>query len=241
MKLCLGECMSAESLIKRFEEAVKKEPPIHFRSLLVAAINAIPAVGGTLASLFDDYIPSSRQERILSFIRDISIEIEHLKYQLDMDKIQTDSFAYIFEKSLMSIGLDYQKDKMEAYKSIILNSLMPNTESAEIREYFFNIVDSLTPIHIRILKAIKCPQESRYFQTVKSDSTITIEEDRIFLFQLEPYPEELIGSAWKDLHSKGLVKETKSTIESSGGERTAVKGELTEFGRNFINFITMPT
>ncbi len=232
--------MDTESLVKRFEEAVRNEPHSHFRSLLVAVINAIPYVGGTLGSLLDDYIPNSKQERILSFIKDISVETEKLKNRLELGKIETDSFAYIFEKSLRSVGLDYQKDKVEAYKSIILNSLLPNAKSDEIREYFLNLVDSLTPIHIRVLKAVKKPQEFHDNSIDKSDSTVTIEEDQIFHFPLEPYSNELVMSAWRDLYSKGLVKQSKTIAGDGTYEKTIIKGELTEFGHDFINFITMP-
>jgi len=49
---------------------LSKTPALdHVRNLVVAGLNAIPCVGGTLASLFDSYIPKQKEKRLVAFVK----------------------------------------------------------------------------------------------------------------------------------------------------------------------------
>ena len=50
--------MDRENIGRHFSEAIQKEPKNHLRSFFVAALNAIPCVGGSMAALFEDPLPA---------------------------------------------------------------------------------------------------------------------------------------------------------------------------------------
>ncbi|MBC2710546.1 MAG: hypothetical protein HGJ94_05980 [Desulfosarcina sp.] len=233
-----GIIMVNESIVKKYEEAIQNKPEDHFRSVFVAALN--PILGGSLASLFDDYIPDSRQKRLEQFIGALTVETERLKDKLNLEIIKTDSFAFLFESVIRAVGSNYQTEKLEAYRSILVNSLKPRSQSEELKEYYLNLLESLTPVHIRVLKAVKQPQEFSCSTKSNAAGIYAVVDEPMFHFPMEPYSKELIMCTWKELHSKGLVKELKIISENGTYESTTVKGQLTEFGQNFINFITTP-
>ena len=114
----VDKMMDKESLPREFELAVKKEGKDHLRAITKAALNL---VGGTFASLFDDYIPNARQKRIEMFIKELAKEAEDIKHKLRLEYVRTDTFAYLFEKTLRSVASNYDSIKLQAYRAILLN------------------------------------------------------------------------------------------------------------------------
>lgn len=125
------------------------------RNSVIAAIAGIPFVGGTMASLAEDFIPSQKEKKLIAFIAMVSQDVEDIKDKINFYKINTDEFAFVFEKTLKGVIDNWQKEKIDCYRAIFVNALTNNNDiSDEEQELFIQMLDSLTVRHIKIMAFI---------------------------------------------------------------------------------------
>lgn len=207
------------------------------RNSVIAAISAIPLVGGPLASLAEDFIPSQKEKRLLAFIEQLSQEITAIKDSITADVVNTDGFAFIFEKTLKGVLDNWQQDKIDCYKAIFLNALTGKDDlTDEEQELFIQLLDSLTVRHIKIMAFI-------YQQNLGITPPKVLElrpPTGQFLEVLQrQYPEYDKDSAYyimQDLRNKGLVNERGEIADDS---MSGSSNQLSVMGKKFVSFITL--
>ncbi len=128
------------------------------RSLFINYLGVIPVLGPALSSLFNEYIPERRQERLYKFLDDFLTELKNLEEsnvtKIDVDYLYSEEFGYIFEETLMLVTKAYQKEKIIAFKNILINSLIDKNVNQDIKEIYLHLVDELTDFDIFILRKI---------------------------------------------------------------------------------------
>jgi len=214
-----------KSMTKLLKQAdLKKIPPLdHAINAIMAAVSAIRIIGGPLASLINSYIPRQKEKRLLNFIGSLSSEVDKIKDKIRIDLIDKDEFAYIFEKTFKGVLENYQEEKIECYKAILINSLIDKDSlSGEEKEVYLNILNNLTERHIRILAIIKKCHRGDLFEKITEINTRYKKEDILYIMD--------------DLRSKGLVPE-KSMAYSP--DLTANFNQLSKMGEMFIRFISL--
>ena len=77
--------------------------------------------------------------------------------QVDAEYIRTDDFAFMFEKCFRGAAENPQEEKITAFRGILVNSALRKDYSEEEKEYFVNLVNSLSALHIRILRFLHTP------------------------------------------------------------------------------------
>lgn len=195
----------------------------HVRNLLVAGLNAIPCVGGTLASLFDSYIPKQKEKRLVSFVEELSVEIDKVKDQIKENVIHTDNFAFIFERTFRGAIENYQKEKIDLYKAIFINSLTDKLNlNDEEKEIFLNLANDLTVRHIKIMAILRNNNSGGLTQVVKTS--------------FPDYNQESIFYIMDDLRNKGLVHQKGALYDDSLFNNF---NQLSEMGKRFVEFITL--
>ena len=75
-----------------------------------------------LSTLISEFIPNRRFLRLEKFTQELAEDLNELDEKIDTEFITTDEFAFIFEQCYKAASENYQKDKLDAFKSIILNS-----------------------------------------------------------------------------------------------------------------------
>ncbi len=195
----------------------------HVKNLIVAGLNAIPCIGGTLASLFDSYIPKQKEKRLLAFVEGLSTEIDKVKNQIKEDVINTDTFAFIFERTFRGAIENYQREKIDLYKAIFINSLIDKLSlKDEEKEIFLNLANDLTVRHIKIMNVLKNNNSGDLIQVVKTS--------------FPDYDQESIFYVMDDLRNKGLVY-AKGTVYD--GSLSNNFNQLSEMGKRFVKFVTL--
>ena len=128
------------------------------RDLFINYVGVIPVLGPALSSLFSEYIPERRQNRLYEFLDDFLTELKDLKEdnaaKIDMNYLYSEEFGYIFEETLQLVTKAYQKEKIKAFKNILINSLIDKEVNQDIKEIYLHLVDELTDFDIFILKKI---------------------------------------------------------------------------------------
>lgn len=143
---------------KKIEELKKSNIQDRVRSLFLNYVGSIPQIGPALATLFGEYIPERRQERLYKFLDDFLRELEKLKKnnaeKIDIEYLYSEEFGYIFEETLQLVTKAYQKEKILAFKNILINSLLDREINQDIKEIYLHLVDELTDFDIFALKKI---------------------------------------------------------------------------------------
>ncbi len=212
----------------------------HILNIFKAGLASAPFCGG-IASLISDYIPSSKFERLERFSAQVADDLNRLSERVRDDYLRTDEFAYMFENCLKGASANYQQEKLDSFRGLLVNSAIRTDISGDEREYFLKLVDTLTVLHIKILRFMFNPHDycratgipiGRITGGFEHFSTVAIPNVNI----------EVIKSAFDDLYHNGLITNDKSIF----GTMTHAQGldllenRVTDFGKRFISYCMTP-
>ncbi|MFC1975477.1 hypothetical protein ACFLXQ_03650 [Chloroflexota bacterium] len=239
----------------RLEALDKKFPEEHLIANIKVLTNLIPCVGGSLATWIDEYYPNRQLERIVRFIEDLTQRTQRLERQIKAERAQNDEFGHLYVETLQAVWRDYQQEKIEAYRAILLNGLVMDNFLFDEGEFFLSLVRELSIYHIQMIRVLSNPNNSLPpdWQFLTTDPTEVSVQDTLYRVFTDA-PDGFIDSIWVGLGSRGMVYEasyeqrTKYSHQSLPGTKIDVTENvleklpqaLTPFGRRFVQFITEP-
>jgi hypothetical protein len=189
-----------------------------------------------------DYIPTRRQQRLEEFAERLAADFARLQDRVREETILTDQFAFLFERCFRGAAENYQAEKLEAFRGILVNAATGADVPRDEQEYFLGLVTTLSALHIRILSFMAAPQ--RYLEA----RGIPAEQIRGGFSQFFPVAIpgaqlEVIKGAFGDLYQAGLINTDKSIFSTmtSGQGLSLLADRVSPFGRRFIAFCTVPT
>lgn len=226
--------------IKKFEEKLKDSKyPEHIINGFKAILSTVPFTGG-IASLISDYIPSQRELRLEEFVESVANDMATFKEDVNEKYIQTDEFAFIFEKCFKGAVENYQKEKIIAFKAILINSLINFETTQTEKEYYLNLVDNLSLLHIQVLTFMASPHEYLDFNGLE-ESVVSGDFSDFFPRVIPNANIEIIKLSFKDLYNYGFLNTDSgifnSMTSSSGWD--LLSDRVTKNGRKFIEFISL--
>ncbi|MBE3143881.1 MAG: hypothetical protein IMZ61_08155 [Planctomycetes bacterium] len=231
-----------ESAVARWDCLRREGPSIteHILNIIKAGLNAAPFTGA-IASLMSDYIPSSRARRLEDFARSIADDLDRLRTHVHEDYLLTDDFAFFFEKCFRGVAENPQADKIEIFRGILINAAIRTDIGEEEKEYFLNLANSLSVLHIRILKFMAAPE--RYLgEAGIPESSIQGGFSQFFPKAVSGVQLQVIRSAFGEMFRYGLIN-TDQTIfgtMTAGQGLELLRGRVSELGARFINFCMVP-
>jgi hypothetical protein len=205
-----------------------------------ATLATAPFCGG-IASLISDYIPSARFKRLEEFAQKIADDLLELADRVNESYIQTDDFAFIFEKSFRGVAENPQAEKINAFRGILINSAVRDDYSEEEKEYFVTLVNTFSALHIRILRFMAYPKQ--YLRdTGISENQVTGGFSNFFPVAIPGVSSSVIESAFGDLHQYGLINTDKTIFHTmTAGQGLDLLGNrVSDFGNRFIQFCISP-
>jgi hypothetical protein len=96
----------------------------HALIVVKAALNAVPVVGGSIASLIGDYIPLSTQRSIERSGELLAKRLADLEGRIDSDAVDKDEFSELFKSCYLTIVRTSQEVKLRAAAAILANLLL---------------------------------------------------------------------------------------------------------------------
>lgn len=228
------------SLVEKMKKVVNSNPGEHILNILKAGLATAPLCGG-IASLMSDYIPSSKMRRLEAFAEQLATDLNKLKGRVNQSKILSDEFAFIFEKCFRGVAENYQVEKLESFRGILLNTAIGTSLSEDEKEYFLNLVTNLSVLHIRILKFMSKPLLYLSDHGI-SQNSIQGGFSNFFPIAIPNVDIEVIKSAFGDLHQYGFINTDKSifsTMTSAQGLQL-LGNRVTEVGKRLVDFCTQP-
>ncbi len=228
------------SLPEQLKKVASSRSAEHILNVLKAGLATTPFCGG-IASLISDYIPSGKQRRLEEFAKQIANDLTELQDRVDEAQILSDQFAFLFEKCFRGVAENYQFEKLDAFRGILLNAALGTDLSEEEEEYFLNLVNTLSVLHIRILRFMTDPPTYLKVNDIPPESIQGGFSD-FFPVAIPGIDLEVIKSAFDDLYQYGLINTDKhifATMTSAQG-LSLLGNRVTEMGRKFIEFCTRP-
>lgn len=212
----------------------------HLTNIIKAGLATAPFCGG-LASLMTDYIPSARQARLEAFASTLAPDLERLQKHVDEETIKTDEFAFILEKCFRGAAENYQKEKPEAFRGMLVNTAIGFIATSDEKEFFIRLVGSLSALHMRILRFMVDPHG--YL------AAVGIPPERIrggfsdfFPVAIPGVHIDVLKSAFSDLYQLGFINTDKSifSIMTAGQGLALLVGRVTPLGVRLIQFCSVP-
>src|SRR5258707_8620610 len=168
-------------------------------SALKAGVGLIPFVGNSLAETVGLVGQRVIDRRQTAFYERVIHALEAVWTQL-ADVVEfKESFWTTFLHSLEIARRTHQEEKIEALKNAVLNAAKPTAPDDNMQHIFLNMVDDLTPLHMRLLAFLALPQEFGLGF-----------EDYLALHALNPNSPH---SAWEAIETKVAPSTNRDLIE----------------------------
>lgn len=203
------------------------------KNVSIAAASTIPLVGGPLSVLLDKYLPDFVEDRRQQLWIDLSQMIERLEAEGEKPDIQSQNFLSVFVKCFRLATEEYEAEKIEAFRNIIVNSSLPNSSEFDETTLFMNWVREFTVDQIRVLKAIKYNDEIAY------DSS---SPDLYYILKshFPDVPKDYLIMCAQELVGKNIVVYGKGHRVRELENKNNKTWFLSNMGERFVNYIESP-
>ncbi len=206
-------------------------------TVVKAGLSAIPIAGGPAAELFSTIIVPPLSKRRDEWIESIVKGLQALEEKVDSFKIEDLSQNAMFITTVMHASQaairNHQREKLEALRNAVLNAALANAPEEDVQLMFLDLVDTLTPWHLRILQfygGIRIAPRNKLTEVLEKTFP-TLKGKRDFYEQIV-----------KDLSVRGLmlICESSLGVPPTGEPVTSFEARRTPLGNHFIDFITSP-
>ena len=127
-------------------------------TIIKAGISLVPGVGGAIASLIGDYVPTATQKSIEMAFGLLEERLTDLEGRIDVDNVNKDEFAELFKSCYLSIVRTHQKEKLNAAVSLIVNILLKEGDQDKLSyrelDHYSRCIDNLSIGTVEVLGGI---------------------------------------------------------------------------------------
>lgn len=131
------------------------KPSDHALIAIKAALNAVPMVGGSIASLIGDYVPLSTQRSIEQATELLQKKLISLEGRIDADAVNKDEFSELFKSCYLVVVRTTQESKLRAVSAILANLLLKPGDAEKLSyaelDHFVRCLDGLSVGAITVL------------------------------------------------------------------------------------------
>lgn len=215
------------------------------REVARAVVSLVPAAGGPLQVLFENFFTSPierRKEVWLQQLADIVKEVESRVAGLTPEKLtQNETFVTVAMQASQIALRNHQQAKLDALRSAVLNAALPNAPLEDEQMIFLRLIDQLTPWHLRVLSVLDEPVRWMERHGVANLGWPTGGTSAV----LEHCLPDLRGQRdtydpiVRDLQSEGVLDQGQFLHVTMTGNGM-VASRTTERGKRFVRFITSP-
>ncbi|MGD0886271.1 MAG: hypothetical protein ABSA46_15615 [Thermodesulfovibrionales bacterium] len=201
-------------------------------ALAKAGLSAIPVVGGPAVELFQYVVQPPIEKRRQAWMVQVGEKLQELEAQgLRLEDLQENEqfVTAVMHASQLALRT-HQSSKLAALRNAIVNVAKGQAPDEALQHLFLDYVDSLTELHLRILKVFHAPSPPPGMSIGGLSNVI---EHNI--------PElrgrrELYDQLWKDIYSRGLVNTDGLHVTMSGNG--LIQKRTTDLGDTFLRFIS---
>ena len=209
----------------------KKSTGDYAHTIAKAGLSSIPIIGGPAVEIFQNVIQPPLEKRRVEWMRQVGEGLKSLEKQVKkLEDLQHNEefISAVMHASQLAIRT-HKKEKLDALRNAVINIAKGQGPEEAIQHIYLDFVDSLTELHLRILKFIQATPSSNG----KIGSLLGVIEYNIPELRNK---RELLDLLWKDLLSRDLVG--GDSLDAVPIRKRWVEKHTTKFGDEFINFIS---
>ena len=130
----------------------------HSLAVIKASLSLVPYVGGAIASLVGDYVPTSTERSINRALELLRERLEEFEQRIDVEAVDKDDFAELFKSCYLSIVRTHRDSKLKAATAIIANLLLKEGDPDKLTytelDHFSRCVETLSSGAIEVLGSV---------------------------------------------------------------------------------------
>ncbi len=124
------------------------------KSTLKGLFGAIPIFGTFINEILFEARSRIKQDRINEFVRELSEYLQsRSQIQIDFSDVDQGNIGDVFEEVLLSVSRTSARHKIEAFKKILYDQIVPNTTKVQDAQRAISITNQISEIQFRILSA----------------------------------------------------------------------------------------
>jgi len=211
--------------------------------VLKAGIGSVPIVGSALAEFFNFVVADPAQERRDDFLRGTMerlIDLQKNHDQLSAEALRdNEAFQATILQAARLATSTASEEKRELLQNAVLNSAI-GTVDENIRQMFLEMIESMTPMHVALLKFLSNPKASpAAVASAKGLMMGSVEHVITAALPEVTTNKDLFRRLVGDLYRFGLTTRDSFGGTQSGGE-SLLNPATTELGKSLLNFIERP-
>ena len=229
------------TVLQKFENNLTASPKLDSMTTFFKSLISLTPVGSAFSVLFSDLIPTTRTLRTEKFIKDLASDFKQFDERIDTEYIKTEEFAFLFEQCFKAANENYQQEKIEAFKAIIVNSTMYDSIHPNEKEFYLNLTKNLTVLHIHVLDFLN--DTHAYIKShhlLESQIQGRYKDFLPIIFTTVEF--DTIKIIIDDLNNYGLTSlQTQSilSVTSSSGMQLLGDRHTTDYGKKYLQFIRL--
>ena len=195
-------------------------------------LSGIPGFGGPAAELFQAVVQPPLEKRRIAWMKAVGEKLHKLEEEgVSLQKLQENEefISTVMHASQIALKT-HSEEKRASLRAAILNVARGQTPDEAVQYMFFNFVDVLSELQIRILRVFQNPEPPPGMSMGGLGSVL---EHNIPSLRGQ---RDLYDQLWKDLYLKGLVNTDGLHVTMSGAGLASRR--TSGLGQQFLNFIS---
>jgi len=201
-------------------------------ALIKAGISAVPMIWGPSAELFQHLVQPPLERRRVEWMEYVGDKLVELDQRgVDIEKLsKNDEFvSAVLHASQLAVRT-HRQEKREALRNAIFNIASGRVPEESVQQMFLEYIDSLTELHVQLLKMFQKPPASANVMMGALSSVIETAMPNL------RGKGAVYNQAWGDLVARGLADnvglQVMMTGQGLGSKRTTALGDA------FLDFIS---
>lgn len=203
-------------------------------AITTAGLSAIPVVGGPAVELFQHLVQPPLERRRAEWMAAVGEKLLELESRgIDIEELgQKDEFISAVMHASQIALRTHQDEKREALRNAVFNVAAGQSPGEALEHMFFEWIDSLSLLHIQILRLFQDPTPPPSMSMGGLGSVLEHNMPNLRGHR------HVYDQVWKDLYSRGLIN-TDSLHVTMSGQGLASK-RTSEIGDAFLRFVSEP-
>ncbi len=211
-------------------------------TLVKAGISAIPVIGGPAAELFSLVIVPPLERRRVEWMNSVAQRLMELEKKVDGFKVENlrdnQLFVTVVVHATVVALRNHQKEKLEALQNAVVNCALRINIEEDLQLMFLDLIDSLTPLHLRIITYFDNPSKWLKDHGVKLSIVMGGASDglEVGLPELKGQ-RDIYDPIVQDLFNRGLLSADKTVLHGTMDETGITESRTTVLGKKFLEYL----
>ena len=204
------------------------------QSSIKTGLEAIPIVGGSIASVLGDVL-EKKFDQMMEMLKRLKDRVSEIQDQLDSDYVRRDDFISLFEQAVKEYVNTPYSVKKEFIIGLVVSSMKGPGDYYE-RDYFLRKVVELSAVQLELLKLYHDPEKAFISKDIDPEQIKGLGYKSVVAKYLPDTNMEVIRAAHKDLYNLGFLTTDSNVFGTvmAGSGLYIVRGRTTPLGTRFV-------